>query len=103
MANWATLIYGIVSLVGGVIGYLKAGSKVSLISGSISGILILICSYLINQGADWALFVAAGITFVLIVVFSFRLRKTGKFMPAGLMVILGVATLVLIIYSILQI
>ncbi len=30
--------------------------------------------------------------------FSIRLRKTGKFMPAGLMVALGVVVLVLIIY-----
>ncbi len=37
----ATLAYGIVSLVGGLIGYFKAGSKVSLISGGISGILLL--------------------------------------------------------------
>ena len=54
MSIIATLIYGIVSLVGGLIGYFKAGSKVSLISGGISGILLLVCSYFQAQGYDWS-------------------------------------------------
>ena len=37
MATLATLIYGIISLLGGLIGYFQVGSKASLISGSISG------------------------------------------------------------------
>ena len=98
MAIIATLTYGIVSLVGGLVGYFKAGSKVSLISGGISGILLLVCSYLQTQGYDWAFLMAAAITLTLIVVFSIRLRKTGKFMPAGLMVVLGVVALVSIMY-----
>ncbi len=96
MATIATLTYGIISLIGGLVGYLKVGSKISLASGGISGILLLICSYLQNQGYNWAFLLAAIITLILIVVFSIRLQKTGKFMPAGLMVALGVVTLVLI-------
>ena len=97
MAVLATFIYGLVSIIGGLIGYFQAGSKASLISGSISGILILISSYLINQGFMWAFFLAGVITLALIVVFAIRLRKTGKFMPSGLMIILSVITLILII------
>ena len=69
----------------------------SLISGGISGLLLLVASYFMNQGFTWAFFLAGVISLILIVVFSIRLGKTRKFMPAGLMVGLGVVTLILII------
>ena len=97
MATLAILIYGLVSLVGGLIGYFQAGSKASLISGSISGVLMLICSYLMSQGFKWAYLIAGALTLLLIFVFSIRLQKTGKFMPAGLMIAFGVVALILII------
>ena len=58
---------------------------------------MLICSYLMSQGLQWASIIAGAITFILIFVFSIRLKKTGKFMPAGLMIICGVITFILII------
>ncbi len=97
MAVIASSIYGVICIIGGVIGYLQAKSTPSLISGSISGILMLISSYLITQGLEWAFLMAGAITLLLIIVFSVRLKKTGKFMPAGLMIILGVITLVLVL------
>ena len=75
MATLATLIYGIISLLGGLIGYFQAGSKASLISGGISGLLMLICSYFMAQGLQWASIIAGVITLMLIVVFSIRLKK----------------------------
>lgn len=99
MAFIATLSYGIISLIGGILGYIKAKSKVSLISGGISGILLLVCAYLQSLGFSWALSLAAIITLVLVVVFSFRLKKTGKFMPAGVMIIFGVIALIMMISS----
>jgi uncharacterized membrane protein (UPF0136 family) len=33
--------YGVISLVGGLIGYFKAGSRASLIAGGLSGLLLL--------------------------------------------------------------
>ena len=89
MAFIANLIYGIISIVGGIIGYKQSQSKISLISGSISGLLLLIASYFINQGLSWSLLMGAIVCFTLVIVFILRLKKTGKFMPAGLMIILG--------------
>ena len=93
----ATLSYGIIALIGGILGYFKAKSTASLISGGISGVLLLVCAYLQNLGFNWALWLAAIITFILVVVFLFRLKKTGKFMPAGVMIIFGVFALILMI------
>ncbi len=90
----AASLYGILSIIGGIIGYKSAGSKVSLISGIISGLLLLVAAYLQLQGQIWGLSLAVIITSLLVVVFAIRLAKTRKLMPAGLMVVLGLVTLI---------
>lgn len=89
-----TLLYGILSIVGGVIGYKQAGSKVSLISGCVSGLLLLIGAYLMFGGAQFGPVISGLVSLLLVIVFIVRLIKTKKFMPAGLMVIVGVANLI---------
>ncbi|NWF58365.1 MAG: hypothetical protein HXY43_03365 [Fischerella sp.] len=93
----ATLAYGIITLIGGIIGYVTAGSNVSLFSGSISGLLLIFAAFVQIQGETWGLILAAVVTAVLLVVFAFRLAKTRKFMPAGLMTVLGMLTLAVIV------
>ena len=39
-----TAAYGLVSLAGGILGYVRADSMASLIAGGISGILLLLCA-----------------------------------------------------------
>ncbi|MEH2254413.1 TMEM14 family protein [Nostoc sp.] len=89
----AAFAYGILAIVGGIIGYIQAKSKVSLLSGSISGLLLILAAYFQLQGQTWGSIVAVLVTAVLVVVFGFRLAKTHKFMPAGLMTILGILAL----------
>ena len=91
-----TLIYGVLLLVGGILGYLKAKSKPSLISGVISGLLLLTFGVLQWQQISIGLVLAQVFAVVLAVVFIIRLWKTRKFMPAGLMLVLSVATLVIL-------
>jgi uncharacterized membrane protein (UPF0136 family) len=92
--------YGILPLVGGIVGYIQAKSKVSLLSGSISGFLIIFAAYSQLQGQTWGLTLAAFVTGILVVFFAFRLARTRKFMPAGLMIIFGILTLVVIVNQI---
>jgi uncharacterized membrane protein (UPF0136 family) len=89
----AAFAYGILAIAGGIIGYIQAKSKVSLISGSISGLLLVLAGYFQLQGQSWGAILAVIVTAVLVVVFAFRLVKTRKFMPAGLMTILGMLAL----------
>lgn len=89
-----TFAYGVLSIVGGVIGYQQAQSKMSLISGSISGILLLIAGVLLVQDVAVGQWLSRLVSLLLVIVFVTRLVKTKKFMPAGLMVILGVATFI---------
>ena len=92
-----TILYGLLSLGGGVFGYIKSKSKASLISGGVSGLLLLILAGLIYSSNGWARFVAAGIIALLVVVFVVRWLKTKKFMPAIPMIFLGIVSLVLIL------
>ena len=93
-AFFTTLIFGILAIAGGAIGYKQAGSQASLISGLISGLLLLIGAYFLFVGNPLGMMLSAIVSLVLIVVFAIRLAKTRKFMPAGLMIILGVANMV---------
>jgi uncharacterized membrane protein (UPF0136 family) len=93
----AALSYGILAIVGGIIGYRQANSQVSLLSGSISGLLLVFAAYFQFQGQTWASILAVGVTAVLVAFFAFRLAKTRKFMPAGLMVVLGTLALAVMV------
>jgi uncharacterized membrane protein (UPF0136 family) len=93
LATLAAVAYGLLAIVGGVLGYAKARSQMSLISGLVSGGLLIGSGVAHQQNLPWGLPVAVGVTIALIGVFVMRLVKTRKFMPAGLMVIAGVIAL----------
>ncbi|TAE58799.1 MAG: hypothetical protein EAZ76_14865 [Nostocales cyanobacterium] len=97
---FAAFGYGILVLIGGIIGYIQVKSQVSLISGIISGLLIIIAAYCQLQGITWGLALAGVVTGFIVTFFAIRLAKTRKFMPAGLMVIFGVLALVIILNQI---
>lgn len=93
-ATVMTFIYGVLSIVGGFIGYQQAGSTPSLVSGAITGMLLLIAGVGQLQGQVWGLWLAIAVTLLLVIVFIYRLIKTKKFFPAGLMVAVGIGTLI---------
>nr|AVH79573.1 hypothetical protein [Nostoc sp. PCC 9448] len=93
----AAIAYGMLAIIGGIIGYLQARSQVSLVSGVASGVVLLVAAYLQLQGQFWAVILATCVTAALVVFFALRLAKTRKFMPAGLMTILGMAALAVMV------
>jgi uncharacterized membrane protein (UPF0136 family) len=56
-AAGCALAYGLFTIAGGVMGYVRKGSKLSLIAGGASGLLLLVCA-----AGDWygAWYAAAG-------------------------------------------
>ena len=96
-AFFATIFYGLLSLGGGILGYVKSKSKVSLISGGISGLLLLILAIAIYLGYSWASLVAAVVVALLTVVFIIRWFKTKKFMPPIPMIFFGILSLIVIL------
>jgi len=90
------LVYGALVFAGGWVGYKKAGSRPSLISSSLSAAVLLIAAVLSLSGISAGNMVAMVVALVLLVFFGYRLAKGGKFMPAGLMVAVSLATLVVL-------
>src|SRR5258708_4448067 len=84
-------IYIIVLVIGGLFGFLKAKSKVSLIIAVSFAAALSLCA----AGIIFQPYVADILLAVLLVVFAMRLVKTKKFMPAGLMMIVTIAALTL--------
>ena len=87
-------IYGILMLGGGVMGYVKAHSKPSLIMGIISGILIFIGVYLLGSNLKIGMMLVTAVSAMLTGVFLLRLLKTHSFMPAGMLLLLSAAVLI---------
>ena len=93
LAILATIVYGLLSGFGGIWGYVKSKSKPSLISGCISGILLLIAATMQMSGNSLGLLISKILILLLVLVFTIRLVKTKKFMPSGIMLIAGVIAL----------
>ncbi len=88
-------IYGGLILLGGIMGYVKAGSKMSLIAGILSGFLILLGVFISRLNLSSGLWIVASTSLVLIVVFSLRFIKTQNFMPSGMLCIVSAAALII--------
>jgi uncharacterized membrane protein (UPF0136 family) len=93
VATVAAIGYGLLAAVGGILGYTQARSQTSLISGLISGLLLIVGGIAHQQNASWGLGLAIAVTGLLLIVFIVRFFKTRKLMPAGLMVVAGVLAL----------
>jgi uncharacterized membrane protein (UPF0136 family) len=87
---WA---YIILLLVGGLIGFLKANSRVSLISSSIFAALLVATTLPGVFQPRMALGLADLIMAVVLVVFALRLAKTKKFMPSGMLLVVTILAL----------
>ena len=88
-------IYIILLIAGGLIGFFKAGSKISLImSAAFAAVLIL--TTLNGVFTPSARYQLANIVMgALLVVFAVRLTRTKKFMPNGLMLVITIVALAL--------
>ena len=83
------VIFGILTILGGVMGYVKAQSTVSLIAGGVSGILLLLADYLLPGNLVAGLVLALVVSLLLFGQFLPRFIRTRKLMPAGLMTLLS--------------
>lgn len=91
IAPWFILIYGSLVALGGIVGYVKAKSQVSLVMGLVSGIALIVAWFISGNTPVAGLGMATVISAVLFVVFVMRFVRTRAFMPSGLMMISSVA------------
>jgi uncharacterized membrane protein (UPF0136 family) len=91
---WATriyfLIFGVLTITGGIIGYVSKGSVPSIIAGTITGILLLVAAFLLPAHSSVALSLALIVSLLLAGQFVPKLIRTGQIMPAGMMSVLSI-------------
>jgi uncharacterized membrane protein (UPF0136 family) len=94
-SNTVLWIYIILLLVGGLIGFFKAKSKVSLITSAVFAAVLILTAIpgILDSSLRGKL--ANIIMALLLVVFAIRLAKTKKFMPSGFMLVVTFAALAL--------
>src|SRR5260221_924038 len=89
--NTVIWIYVMLLVIGGLIGYLKGCSKISLIMSVCFAAALSLCAAHIIAVNDLEDILLAA----LLIVFAMRLTKSKKFMPGGLMLVLTIAALAL--------
>ena len=96
LAAVVVTIYGAFTLIGGIIGYLKAKSTASIVAGSFSGAILFICAYAIQRGSV----LAQGLSLIVALLLGGRFfgtwRKNRRVMPDLLMVLLSGFTVAVI-------
>ncbi len=95
MQNTVLWIYIVLLLIGGLIGFFKGKSQVSLIMSVVFAALLILCSISGVLDANFRKNLANLLMAALVVVFAIRLAKTKKFMPAGLMLVATIVALAL--------
>jgi len=99
--QWPVLvlyIYGILLIIGGVMGYVKAQSVPSLVAGGICGFLALLLGY--DYTWHFAPYAAMVLALVLIFLMGRRYLRTRKAMPALLIVVMSVIVVIVQLYVI---
>ncbi|HEY3861178.1 MAG TPA: TMEM14 family protein [Verrucomicrobiae bacterium] len=82
-------VYIALLFAGGLMGFIKANSKISLITSSIFAALLALCAL----GIIKPFYIADILVGLLLVIFGMRFAKGKKFMPSGLMLALSAAML----------
>jgi uncharacterized membrane protein (UPF0136 family) len=91
----ALWFYVTLLFIGGLMGFIKAGSKISLITSSISALLVALCALGILK-PFWIADIVVGL---LAVFFAMRFFKGKKFMPAGLTMVCSVIVLGILLFA----
>jgi len=95
-------VFGLLSIAGGVMGYVTKQSMASLVAGGISGLLLIAAGVLIATKTQPALILGLLISLALAGRFVPAFTKTQAFMPAGLMSILSVIGIILTIIALIK-
>jgi len=93
IANIVLIAYGLFLILGGFLGF-KKGSKISLIMGLGSGILVLLGVWLLTftPKTAWAFLTCLNVLLSLSLISRFI--KTRAFMPSGMLLLITLAVLI---------
>ncbi len=98
-------VFATLTQIGGIIGFIKAKSKASLIAGLVSGALLDFAGILLiinPERTKIGLGVGLVVTLLLLGRFAPAFLRTKKFMPAGMIFFLGLISLALSILALVR-
>jgi uncharacterized membrane protein (UPF0136 family) len=90
-------LYGLVALIGGVIGFVSAGSLASLIAGGLSGLVLMASGWFASRGSRVALIVALVVSLAL--VGRFASTFGGPNGPSAIAIVMVLGGLVVLVMS----
>ena len=93
------IVFGVLTILGGIVGYVKAGSVASIIAGSITGVLLLVAAFVLPEHRMVGLATALIVSLLLAAQFIPKLLRTGRVMPAGIMSLLSVIGIIVVIVA----
>ncbi|MGA1368157.1 MAG: TMEM14 family protein [Blastocatellia bacterium] len=98
MTALIVLLYGILVAVGGVMGYVKAGSVASLISGGGAGLILLGASVAMMRGSyalGW--WISLLVALLLLGRFGMAAMNDFKLMPGGMVIVMSLIVLAVLL------
>lgn len=96
---FALLTYILLLFIGGIIGFVKTGSYVSILTATAFTIVLLISMWATRVKYNWGVPLTWACLILLTAFFGYRLAVTGAIMPAGLMLSLGILTMGCLFYK----
>jgi uncharacterized membrane protein (UPF0136 family) len=93
------LVFAVLTIIGGVMGYVKAKSKASIIAGSVTGTMLIAASVLLPGKPIVAGVIALIASVMLAGKFIPDFIHKKAFIPGGLMAVLSAASIVLTILA----
>ena len=98
-------VFGLLTVVGGFIGFVKAKSVPSLVAGGVAGAILIAAGFLaVRTGTSprVGLLIGLGASAALASRFVMAYRKSKKVMPAGMMAVLSVVGIVVTVSALLS-
>ena len=93
------LIFAVLTIIGGIMGYVKAKSVISVVSGTISGVILIIASSLLREHPISGGVVGLIVSVLLAGKFVPDFVHKRAFVPGGLMAFLSLASIVISILA----
>jgi uncharacterized membrane protein (UPF0136 family) len=95
-------VFGLITIAGGIVGWVKAKSRASIIGGTISGSLLIVAGYLVGHASRPGVFLGLFVSAALAARFGRAFAQSRKVMPAGVILLLAVVGAALSVLALVQ-
>ena len=94
--------FGAITIAGGLVGFVKAKSRASLVAGGLSGTFLLVAAYLVGPAPRAALILGLVVSLALLGRFASKVRMTQKAIVPGVMTAFGIIGVLLTITGLIR-